>query len=167
MIKVGIVGEDPNDTLSIQKLLYKKYKSKVRFCVLARGIRGHQLDNPKLLRSLIVEYANNSCQFVLFVRDLDGYSTEKAKVKKVRTWAENIDAKLKSNGLLLINIWELEALILADIGAFSKKYGISSSYSGNPMMQREPKEYLKHITRHSRRPYSVSQPNMPLNLPSK
>lgn len=51
MIKVGLVGEDPNDTLSIKNLLEKRYKAKVQFYQLAKRIKGFQLDNPKIKKA--------------------------------------------------------------------------------------------------------------------
>lgn len=55
MVTVGLVGEDPNDTCSIKNLLASKYKDRVRFQTLARGIRGCHLDTQKLKNSLKVE----------------------------------------------------------------------------------------------------------------
>ena len=53
MIKIGLVGEDPNDTDSIKNLLEKKYKKRVQFITLLKRINGYQLDNNKVKNSLL------------------------------------------------------------------------------------------------------------------
>jgi len=66
MIRVGLVGEDPNDTSSIINLLQQKYKGKAQFYPLAKGIKGHQLDNPKIKKSLPIEFASKKCKFIIY-----------------------------------------------------------------------------------------------------
>jgi hypothetical protein len=57
---------------------------------------------------------------------------------------------------LLINIYELEALILADIATFNKFYGTSINYSKNVMHHKEPKEFLIQKTAKNKKTYSES-----------
>lgn len=156
MIKIGLVGEDPNDTSSIKNLFQKKYGSKVCFYPLAKRIKGYQLDNPKIKRSLQIEFNDKKCNFILYIRDLDGFKTEKSKIIKCLNWFKELDATINKNGILLLNIWELEGLILADIGTFNSLYNISCKFNGDPMVQKEPKEILMKLTRNSKKKYRES-----------
>ena len=70
MIRVGLIGEDPNDTFAIKNLLEKKYKGKVQFFQLLAGIRAYHLDNLKLKRRLPIEAETKNCKLIVFIRDL-------------------------------------------------------------------------------------------------
>ena len=156
MIKIGLLGEDPNDTSSIKNLLSKKYKGKVQFYPLANRITGYQLDNPKIKKSLPIEFNDKGCSFVVYIRDLDGFKTDKSKINARLKWFRELDKSVNSKGILCLNIWELESLIFADIAAFNKIYGISHKYSGDPMSLKEPKEELKRITFKNKKRYKES-----------
>ena len=156
MIRIGLVGEDPNDTYSIANLLLKKYSGKIQFFILAKGIRGFHLDNPKIKKTLPIEFKSRNCSFVIYIRDLDGFKQEQVKINSRTKWFKELDATLNNNGLLLLNIWELEGLILADIATFNKLYNVSYKYSGDPMVKKEPKEELMRITRKNRKQYRES-----------
>lgn len=55
-----------------------------------------------------------------------------------------------------MNIYELEALILADIETFNKIYKVDIKIKGNVMYQKEPKEFLKLKTKGCRKKYFES-----------
>lgn len=157
MIKIGLVGEDPNDTSAIKNLLEKKYKKRVQFIPLLKRINGYQLDNSKVKSSLSVEFADRKCKFVLYVRDLDAYKSEISKVNTKRKWFTDLDRQgANGKGILLLNIWEIEAMILADIATFNTIYKTKCKYPGDPMSQQEPKEYLKEQTRNTAKSYRES-----------
>ncbi|HRG89369.1 MAG TPA: DUF4276 family protein [Chitinophagales bacterium] len=157
MIKIGLVGEDPNDTSAIKNLLEKKYKKRVQFIPLLKRINGYQLDNNKVKNSLSIEFEDKKCKFVLYVRDLDAYKSEASKVNAKKKWFTDLDKQgANGEGILLLNIWEIEAMILADIAAFNAIYKTKCKYPGDPMAQQEPKEYLKEQTRKSSKSYRES-----------
>jgi hypothetical protein len=156
MIKVGLVGEDPNDTSSIQNLLEKRYKDHVQFYTLTKRIKGYDLDTIKIKKALPIEFEDKGCDLVIFVRDLDALESEKIKLKQRIIWFKELDDLVNNKGLLLLNIWELEALILGDIDAFNKLYKTTYSFKSNPMFQKEPKELLKQITYKSNRQFKES-----------
>lgn len=156
MKKIGLIGEDPNDTIAIQNLLQKKYAKKLQFKQLIKNKRGHQLDNERTFHSLQIEYDDFKPHFVLFIRDADGIVTEKQKIQKVHEWFAKLNAIVGKKGLLLINIYELEALILADISTFNKLYGTTIKFSGNVMYQTKPKEFLIQKTSKNKKKYSES-----------
>lgn len=150
------MGEDPNDTSSIKILLEKRYKAKVQFYQLAKRIKGYQLDNPKIKKSLPIEFADKKCKFIVYIKDLDAFQSEKAKVQAQIKWFKDLDAAVNKEGVLLLNIWELEALILGDIETFNKIYNVNHKFKGNPMLQKEPKEILKGITSKTKKQYKES-----------
>ena len=88
MVKVGLVGEDPNDTLSIKNLLEKRYKGKVQFHQLAKRIQGYQLDNPKIKKSFPIEFEHQEDSFLIYIRDLDAFKSlkdrEQAKTRRIQ-----------------------------------------------------------------------------------
>ena len=54
--KIGLIGEDPNDTLSIQNLLLQKYPDLFQFKQLIKNKRGYQLNNSRTDAALKVEF---------------------------------------------------------------------------------------------------------------
>ena len=157
MIRIGLVGEDPNDTSSIANLLNNKYEQSVQFFPLIKMETGYQLDNvKKIKRKLPKEFNDKRCSFIIYIRDVDDFKTNKAKINKLYGWFKDLDSTVNNKGILLLNIWELEALILADIATFNKLYKVSHQYPGDPMVQKEPKEELMRITAHCNKNYKES-----------
>lgn len=103
-----------------------------------------------------MEFEDFNPNYVLFIRDADGLPSENEKIKKVQDWFKRLNPTVNSKGILLINIYELEALILADIETFNALYGTSIQFSRNCMYQKEPKEFLFQKTSRGRKVYSES-----------
>lgn len=161
MKKIGLIGEDPNDTNAIKNLLERKYPKNIKFQQLLKNIRGHQLDNARVSKSLEIEYKEYKPNFVIFIRDADCISTEQAKIQKVHDWFSKLNISVNNTGILLMNVFELEALILADIATFNKLYRTTIKYSGNVMFQMDPKKFLKEKTYKNHKKYSESDcPNI-------
>jgi len=146
MTKIGVIGEDPNDADSIINLLSKRFPD-VRFKKLAKGVTGCQLDTKKLYTSIKRDLMKEEFSQIIYIRDLDGFSSESDKRQKLDTWFTALNKEFGEKGIFLLNIWELEALILADIATFNKLYRISHQFSKDPTMQDKPKETLKRLTR--------------------
>jgi hypothetical protein len=157
MIKVGLVGEDPNDTSSIQNLLEKRYRKQVRFHTLTKRIKGYDLDTGKIKKILPIEFEDTKCDLVIFIRDLDSLQSDNIKLKQRLNWFKELNALVNKKGLLLLNIWELEALILGDIDTFNTEYKISHRVKSNPMFQTNPKEFLKQLTAKSNNQFHESK----------
>lgn len=157
-MRVGLVGEDPNDTSSIENLLSPPYRAKkIKFIKLLKNIRGWQLDSiHKVKRALAVEFEYKKCDFVIYIRDSDGPSSDKIKINIRKEWFKHLDDSANKKGLLLLNIYELEALILADIGSFNKMYRTDINYKQNPSFEKDPKEFLMRKTINSQRKYKES-----------
>ncbi len=154
MIIVGLVGEAPNDTNAIKNLLSKNYQN-LSFVTLLKDINGSMLDNRKLFRRILrIEYETQNPDLIIFIRDLDALETDRgAKLKRQETfnYSNNIVDK---KGIFLLHIFEIEALIFADIEAFNNYYGCSIPKVSDPMKIFEPKEVLIKATRKSVKQYS-------------
>lgn len=156
MIKVGLVGEDPHDTSSIKNLLEQRYKSKLQFFPLGKLVKGSRLDTEKLKNILRAELKAKSYDFIVYIKDLDAFESQTQELNKKVKWFKDLNDHVNGNGILLLNIWELEALIFGDIDAFNKIYNTKHKPVGNPMFIKEPKEELKRLTFKSRKQFAVS-----------
>lgn len=146
-MKIGLVGEAPNDTRAIENLLSKKYK-RINFITLLNNMKGSMLDSTKTLEFLKNEYLSNKPDLIIFIRDLD--SVEKGGKLKIAERGKKFNTSnraVEGIGILLLNIYELEALILADIDTFNNHYGCSIPKVEDPMKVPEPKELLINATR--------------------
>jgi hypothetical protein len=123
---------------------------------LIRNKRGYQLNNSRTDKALKVEFEDYNPQFVLFIRDADALPSENVKINKVHEWFNKLNPIVNNRGILLINIYELEALILADIETFNRLYGTSIKFEKNCMHKREPKEFLIQKTWKNKKVYSES-----------
>jgi hypothetical protein len=155
MIKVGLIGEDPNDTDSIQNLLLQKLKGKASFVKLLKNKRGHQLNNNRTSESLKIEYRDKKPDLVVFIRDTDCLVTESQKINKTIKWFTDLSRGI-AKPMLLLNIYELEALVIADIKTFNKVFGTSIANTKNVHYIKEPKEFLINKTSKGRRVYKES-----------
>lgn len=156
MKKIGLLGEDPNDTAAVKNLLLQKYNASLQFKHLLKNRRGHQLDNLRTFEALRIEFDDYNPDLVIFIRDVDGIVTEHRKVQKVSDWFTKLNAAVNKRGILLMNIYELEALILADIEAFNKAYNVNIKFNGDVEYQTKPKEFLKDKTSKLKKRYEES-----------
>lgn len=145
MLRIGMVGEYPTDTISVSNLLNKKYSTIVSFFPLIYDIHGSSLDNPKIKHQLRREFQIEKPDFVVFIRDLDGleHSVELWELRK--SYFSAFNSVIDKRGILLLNIFELEALILTDIEAINSYYGINVDHVDDCMKIESPKEYLKSL----------------------
>lgn len=147
-MKVGLLGEAPNDTKSIENLLKDKYSDLEFVELLKNKFRGSGLENQKTKTELRIECITHRPDIVIFIRDLDGLDTAEYRIKKLQRKKYFDDFKgctQVKKTILLLHIWEIEALILSDIDAFNKFYKINVEFSNNPMDIEEPKELLHKL----------------------
>ena len=156
MVKIGILGENPYDNSAIIHLLNQKYSSKVQFVRMLENYEGDQLGSQKVKKIINLEFIKESPKFILISRDLDSYRTDQEKINKRHQWFNGINALTNGKSIFLLNIWELEALILADIDTFNKLYKTSHKFKGDPSLQKEPKEKLKSLTFKSQKRFHES-----------
>ena len=133
MKKIGLIGEAPNDTYAIKNLLNQKFKDKIIFAEIIKNIRGSNLDNQKTKHRLRKNYERIKPDFVILIRDLDGLEDDKEKLKHRKEYFSNFNSVIDKKGIFLLHIFEIEAIILADISNFNKYYNCKLLYSSNPM----------------------------------
>jgi len=141
-MRIGLVGEAPNDTEAIKNLLNKKY-SALEFFFMLNNINGSNLDNQKTKRLLRIEYEFEKPDIVIFIRDLDSVLPNKKKLYERKNYFTEFNSVVNKKGILLLNIYEIEALILADYELFNRKFDAKINKIDNVMLIEEPKEFLK------------------------
>lgn len=145
--KIGLIGEDPNDTIAIKNLLLQRHTTGLQFEQLLKRKRGYELNNPRYAAALKIEYDAKRPDFIIFIKDADALPSEREKIKEVEEWFSKLNKVVNNKGILLKNIYELEALILTDIDTFNKYYNVNIKYNKNVMFHKEPKEFLKLKTK--------------------
>ena len=143
MIRIGMIGEYPSDTKAIANLLNKKYADTIEFFPLIRGVHGSNLDNQKVKHLLRREYQIEQPDFVLFIRDLDGLEHHAEQLNYRKACFSDFNSVINKKGILLLNIYELEALLLTDIEVVNKYYGTKIDHVEDCMIIESPKEFLR------------------------
>ncbi|RYY05816.1 MAG: DUF4276 family protein [Sphingobacteriaceae bacterium] len=163
MIVVGLVGEAPNDTKSLKNLLEKKYHE-LDFKVLLKNIRGSQLDEQKTKHLLRKEYQFEKPDIIIFIRDLDALEGDAEQLELRRKYFRETNSVVDYKGIYLLNIFEIEALLLADINCFNKEYQTNISKIADPMKIEQPKEFLKTATQKALKQFNESHNPSLFNL---
>lgn len=145
-MKIGLVGEAPNDVKSIRNLLIKKY-SDFEFVFMLQRINGANLDSQKTKRFLRIEYENQKPDIVIFIRDLDSLLPNIKKLYERKDYFSSSNRVVDKKGIHLLHIYEIEALILADISTFNKIYNLNIPEISDVMLISEPKEFLREKTK--------------------
>lgn len=159
MMQVGLFGESPYDSNAVYNLLSKHYANRFKFVKLSTIKDATILERTgKMQKLLEAEIESNpNISAIIFVRDLDSDENDKPATQRRLKWFEELRKPLPRRALLLLNVYELEALILADIETFNHLFHTSIKFKGDPMAQKDPKEFLQHQTRRSKRKFTVSE----------
>lgn len=145
--KVGLIGEDPTDTIAIANLLYQRYNSTdFHFYPLARNQTGSAIFNDAAIRSYNFEIDKKAPDLVIFITDADAVVSEHSKIEDKKKKYNKVEKAINCKVILLLNIYELEALILADIDSYNIHFKQNVAYSGNVLHQSDPKAFLKNKT---------------------
>lgn len=151
-MKIGLIGEYPTDVKAVAVLLRKEFGNKIEPIALLSDIHGDNL-NPetnakgKLKRLLRIEFECEKPDLVIFIRDLDAtplcedYKEKLFRKKRYFTEYRSIVGKEKA--IFMLNIYELEALIFANIEIFNKNYLADLQAVENIYLIKDPKEILK------------------------
>lgn len=148
MKKVGLIGEAPNDTTAFINLFNERFKLQATFFVLVNDIHGSDLDCQKTKRFLRIEYESHKPDVVVFIRDLDALETNKKQLEIRKNYFTEFNSVVNKKGIYLLNIFEIEALILADITSFNEQFKSEIMFTTDPMLQEKPKEFLIENTKH-------------------
>ncbi len=155
MLVVALVGEAPNDTKSLKNLLQKKYHE-IDFKVFLNNIRGSQLDEQKTKHLLRKEYQFEKPDIIIFIRDLDALENNVEQLEIRRKYFKESNSVVNDKGIYLLNIFEIEALLLADIDCFNKIYETNILKNADPMKIEQPKEFLKIATQKALKQFNES-----------
>ncbi len=158
MKKVLLFGEAPNDTSSIASLMRLRYEEDASFGNLVEDINQEQIKNEfkggvlltkdkplksKLRRLINTSYRIKKPDLIIFVIDLDSLENDREKKIGRQEIFNRYNTQVEDKGILLLNIFELEALLLADIKVVNDFYKIEMTYDGDPMLQVDPKGHIK------------------------
>lgn len=157
-MRIGLIGEDPNDTKSVINLLKRKYTD-LQFKILLKKVTGYDLDRGKRIEKLLnneLKTLKRPCSHIIYVRDLDAPASDTKMKNKRNEWFKKLDKTNFCKGVLMLNVQELEALILADINTFNKIYSSTIKNQGNPEVVQNPKEFLISRTRKGKRAFQVA-----------
>ena len=122
-MKIGLVGEAPNDVQSIKNLFERFYKVEddFEFIFLLNNINGSQLEQQKTKHFLSLEYRLKKPDIVIFIRDLDGLKNNSTQVTLRKQYFTDFNSVVNRNGILLLHIYEIEALILSESERLSNR----------------------------------------------
>lgn len=150
---VGLLGESPNDTNSLQALLGRRYGERVRFVILSPEITGTQLDSAKFQHIVRANYRFQKPRLVVVTRDLDDPESNRQKRLERLLFFRKLNRGFEQKSVFLLNVQALKALIAADITPFNKKYGCACLVPADPMTIADPASFLKRATATCRKHY--------------
>lgn len=153
-MRIGLIGESPFDTYAIINLLSKKYPHTYK--VVLERIKGYHLDNKKNCNNIVISLKKDPYDLVIFIRDLDSDEGDSEAKKKKMDWFNYLSSQSKIPSIFLLNIYELEALMLADIDNFNALFNSKINFTGDPSMKKDPKEFLMTKTKKGKREYKES-----------
>lgn len=143
---VGLLGESPNDTASVQALLGQRYGNRVRFVTLSPEVTGDNLEDPKSQVAIRINYRLTKPGLVIIIRDLDAPATNRAKQLKRKEFFNRLNRGLEGKAIFLLNIQAIEALIAAHITVFNARYSCACEVPADPMTIADPVALLKKAT---------------------
>ena len=119
-MKIGVIAENSNDFRAITGLLNKQY-TEIEFFEMLAGKNGSNLDdrNSNIITHLLAkQFRIEEPDFVLYIRDLDGFQNDKTLVKFKKERFAKLRKTVEKRAIFMLNIYEIEALILADFDVF-------------------------------------------------
>jgi hypothetical protein len=130
----------------MEALLKPRYGQQVEFFTLLRNVTGDMLEYAETFRNLRKEYEWEKPNLVIAIRDLDGLETKGTKWRQRQAYFRKVAATVEQKCLPLLHIYEIEALICADIARFNAAYSCVCVVPADPMTIVEPKELLMSAT---------------------
>lgn len=153
-VRVGLLGESPNDTAALKVLLEQRYAGRIQVFPLLKNLTGDKVGGLKALRMLPTQYQDQKPDIVVFTRDLDALASDAAQRRRRQQEFDSINECVEQKGIFLLHIFEFEALIMAHIGPFNAQYGCAYKPPGDPMRITDPKGKLQVASRKGKGEYS-------------
>jgi hypothetical protein len=142
-MRIGLIGEAPNDTTAIANLLKKRFDH--QYIPILNRIKGDQIENKGYSKLLKSELQTKTLDVLIFIRDLDGFESEDDKIQNRMRWFNENKVYFDGPSLFLLNIHELEAIFFADVDSLNKLFKLKLKFK-NPVFVVNPKEELKRVT---------------------
>lgn len=159
--RVGVVGESAFDTEAIRELLERRYGQRAQFLDLSLRLQGGQFDGQKSYTMFKLRYEAKQPDLVIIFRDLDGPADDQEMRRKREAFFADMNALVGNRGLFLVHVYTIEALLIAHIEVFQKKYDWQCRVPANPTTIPKPAQFLRDASRNSRRRYDkASCPDM-------
>lgn len=146
VFRVGLLGESPNDTKAVTRLLAPRYGAQVEFFPLVDNVTGDNLEMEGTFKLLRREYQYERPNLVVVIRDLDALETDSAQLRKRRAYFRKVQKQVGGSSVFLLNIYSIEALIAAHIAVFNDHYGAHCVIETDVMTIEKPVELLKAAT---------------------
>jgi hypothetical protein len=160
-IKIGIMGEHPqNDSDALRHLLEQRRCDDIQFKIILKNLNGSDFDDEqnggaskKFLKLLKMEFDKENLAKAILVRDADEVISDSILQKKHKRdkWFKQANQTIDEKGILFLAVYEMEALILADIDTFNDMYNLAAKAIGNPMKIEDPKAVLKKLSAKAKR----------------
>ena len=154
MKHIAVIGESLFDTKPLCQIWNKRYLKKARFSTVLKRLEGSVLYSKKIGRMIKADMQSSDYDFIIVVRDLDAGRSNHKQWSTVQDWYSELSEHFPNN-ILLLNVQELEALILADIETFNAIYKTSIKFPGNPEALNSPKDFLISATHGKRKRFEV------------
>lgn len=155
LFRVGLLGESPNDTKAVAKLLTPRYGAQVEFITLIDNVTGDNLETQGAFRQLRREYQLERPSLVLVIRDLDALEMKRNRVKYRSRYRyfRKVNRQVNGRALYLLSIYTIEALVAAHIESFNAYYGCQCEIDGDVMKIEKPIEVLRAATKNCEKQY--------------
>ena len=156
--KVGVIGEHPdNDSEAMIALLEKHLRENISLELLdIKNMRGSAMDSPNFARELVDKLIDENFDYLIVLRDLyflrDKNKTEKQRINDKDKWFTKVYKSMGAldvKGIFFLIIYELEALMLCDLSAVNAFFDLNIAFSGKPIDEKNPKEFLQNATQNS------------------
>jgi hypothetical protein len=150
-MKIGLIGESPNDTLSFINLFEREYSKSIEYKLLLEDFPAGNLDNLKpksiMLRQLRLEYKLEKPDFVVYIRDADALENEPPFANRLNN-IYKLGNEIGQNLTYMVCIFEMETLLLADTDCINSYYHTNFTYPHSindpvdPMLRPDPQKLL-------------------------
>jgi hypothetical protein len=145
-IRIGVVGENKSDIKAIANLLKQRFDTQIELFQMLKNMAGAMLDQDKGYKAadqITLEFDLYKPNFVLYIRDLDDDISNRVKLDFRLQNFDKIAQKLPQKAIFMLNVYEIEALILADFESLKTVFHLKTDYdSDTASSTQNPKEVL-------------------------
>ena len=140
-IKIGVIGENSNDVRAVVGLLKQDFSTNIEYFEILHKVNGSLLDQGKGEKAAELakaEFHRLKLDFVLYIRDLDSLANDFVKIEYRSAIFTKILENVQRKAIFMLNIYEIEALILADFEVFKTYYNRTDWHFDNKKAAESP-----------------------------